>query len=84
MKYLFKHWDSLKKNLVDRYVMLFLDYDGTLTPIVDSPHKAIIPKESINLINRLSKIPRYRLAIISGRALKDIRNIQKDIEMIID
>jgi trehalose-phosphatase len=55
--------------------MLFLDYDGTLTPIVSTPEKAAIPKQIKGLLAKLSKDPRYKLAIISGRALKDIIKI---------
>lgn len=74
MEYLFDYWDNLKKNLINKYIIIFLDYDGTLTPIVETPKEAIISKESRDLLNRLSKSPRCRLAIISGRALKDIKN----------
>jgi trehalose-phosphatase len=75
MKNLFRHWDNLKKELSDKYIMLFLDYDGTLTPIVSMPDKAFISQEVKELLNKLSKSPKCKLAIISGRALKDIKNI---------
>jgi trehalose 6-phosphate phosphatase len=75
MKNLFRHWDNLQKELSGKYIMLFLDYDGTLTPIVDRPEKASIAKEVKDLLGKLSKSPRCKLAIISGRALKDIKNI---------
>lgn len=55
--------------------MLFLDYDGTLTPIVETPNQAIIPSETKDLLEQLSRKPKCKLAIISGRALKDIKNI---------
>ncbi|MDD2689689.1 MAG: trehalose-phosphatase [Candidatus Omnitrophica bacterium] len=75
MKNLFKYWDDLKDKLNNKYIMLFLDYDGTLAPIVSTPEKALISKEVKYLISELSKIPNCKLAIISGRALKDIKNI---------
>lgn len=75
MKNLFRDWDRIKKELSDKYIMLFLDYDGTLTPIVTTPGKAVISREVKELLNRLSKSPMCKLAIISGRALKDIKNI---------
>jgi len=75
MKNLFRHWDNLKKKLSDKYIMLFLDYDGTLTPIVSAPEKASITKEIRGLLIELEKSPYYKLAIISGRALNDIKNI---------
>jgi len=75
MKNIFRHWDRLKEELSNRYIMLFLDYDGTLTPIVSSPRIALISREAKELLNELSNSPKCKLAIISGRALKDIINI---------
>jgi len=75
MKNLFRHWDNLRKELSNKYVMLFLDYDGTLTPIVSTPDKAFIAQEIKRILNELSKSLRCKLAIISGRALKDIKNM---------
>lgn len=73
MRNLFKHWDNLKGELSDKYVMLFLDYDGTLVPIVDEPDKAVVSKETKNLLAELLQLPDFRLTIISGRDLKDIK-----------
>jgi trehalose-phosphatase len=73
MKYLFDYYKNLKKDLADKYIILFLDYDGTLTPIVSRPEKAFISQEVKELLNGLSKSPKCKLAIISGRALKDIK-----------
>jgi len=73
MRNIFYYWDNLKKELNNKYIMLFLDYDGTLAPIVDTPDEAIIPKETSKLLKHLSKSLRCRIAIISGRALRDIK-----------
>ena len=75
MKNLFRHWDKLKEELSNRHIMLFLDYDGTLTPIVSSPKKELISREAKELLSELSNSPKCKLAIISGRGLKDIINI---------
>ncbi|NOY09784.1 MAG: trehalose-phosphatase [Spirochaetes bacterium] len=70
-KYFFNN-SSLIKGELDRHkLFLFLDYDGTLTPIVESPEKAILSEETRSLIMRLKK--RFPVAIISGRTLRDIR-----------
>lgn len=74
MEYLFKHWDRLKEELSNRYIMLFLDYDGTLTLIVETPEKAILREETKGLLKKLSNSPRLKLAFISGRTLEDIKN----------
>ena len=73
MKHAIAHWDNFQKQIADKYVMLFLDYDGTLTPIVESPAKALISKQTKHLLKRLSANYRCKLAIISGRALQDIK-----------
>ncbi|MDD5108209.1 MAG: trehalose-phosphatase [Candidatus Omnitrophica bacterium] len=75
MKYLFKNWDGIKKDLSDNYILLFLDYDGTLAPIVSTPEEASISPEVKDLLSELSKNLNCKLAIISGRSLKDIKNI---------
>ncbi|MFA5335491.1 MAG: trehalose-phosphatase [Candidatus Omnitrophota bacterium] len=56
-------------------VYLFLDYDGTLVPIADTPGKAVIPKRTRGLLRRLALDGGCRLAVISGRSLKDIRKM---------
>ena len=53
--------------------VLFLDYDGTLAPIVDDPAAAQMAPAMQHVLTALAQHPRYRVAIISGRALADIR-----------
>ena len=74
MDHLLSEWNELKEKLKDKFIFLFLDYDGTLTPIVETPREAIISCETKELLEKLSKIPKCKIAIISGRALKDIKN----------
>lgn len=73
MRHLFEDWDRIKQNLNNKFIALFLDYDGTISPIADNPETAFIPKETRQLLYKLLKSPVFRLAIISGRALKDIK-----------
>ena len=65
--YLFDHIDKIAKNKI----FLFLDYDGTITPIVDSPDKAVLSEEMRSLIMNLKEI--VPVAIVSGRSLDDIK-----------
>jgi len=44
----------------------FLDYDGTLTPIVDNPFEARLSEEARSVLRSLAM--RYKTAIVSGRA----------------
>ncbi len=75
MRYLFDCWPEIRKNIGKKFIMLCLDYDGTLTPIVDTPHRAILRKETRELLHRLSRISNFKLVIISGRALRDVRRM---------
>lgn len=73
MKYLFDHWEEIKEDLKSNELMFFLDFDGTLTPIVETPDKAILSTETKSLLSQLSKLTDCRVAIISGRSLTDIK-----------
>ena len=54
-------------------IFVFLDFDGTLAPIVDRPEDAEMPSETRARILDLLTQPRFRIAIISGRALSDLK-----------
>ena len=74
MKHLFFYLSRFKKILENKAVSLFLDYDGTLTPIAKTPDKAVIPQKTKAILKHLSKNRHCSVAIISGRALKDVKN----------
>lgn len=52
---------------------LFLDYDGTLTPIIDDPAAAVIGETERELLRRLAA--RMPVAVVSGRDLRDVREL---------
>jgi alpha,alpha-trehalase len=54
-------------------LVVFLDYDGTLSPIVDRPEDAILPPDTRAAIERLAD--RYSVAVVSGRDLDDVRRL---------
>jgi trehalose 6-phosphate synthase/phosphatase len=54
-----------------RKIFLFLDYDGTLAPIADSPEKAVIPHSTYTLVEKLAGLA--PVAIVSGRSVEDIQ-----------
>ncbi len=55
-----------------RELLLFLDYDGTLTQIVDHPDKAILSDSMRRILNRLAGL--IRVAVLSGRDLRDVQS----------
>lgn len=51
--------------------ILFLDYDGTLVPIIPDPEKSFPDDELIRLLDSLNS--KYDMYIVTGRSLKEIR-----------
>jgi trehalose 6-phosphate synthase/phosphatase len=49
---------------------MFIDYDGTLTPIVKMPHLATPSSETLNLLAALASDPKNKIYVISGRDRK--------------
>lgn len=66
-RYLFDHSEIIPRD----NIFLFLDYDGTLTPIVSDPDKAVLSRRVRSHIKRLNEM--YRVAIVSGRSIEDIK-----------
>lgn len=73
MEYLFGKEKSWQARLKNNPVFVFLDYDGTLAPIVDSPEKALMNEAARMTLAALLTLPACKLAIISGRSLRDIK-----------
>jgi len=74
MKHLFEDWETIQSRIQQgQNLFLFLDYDGTLTPIVSRPELALCPPEIKRLLEELRDLPNVYLAIISGRSLNDLR-----------
>ncbi len=67
----FEHTEDIKKELSQKKIILFLDYDGTLTPIVATPDLAVISEEMRQTVRHVSS--KVRVSIVSGRATDDVR-----------
>ncbi len=73
MKYLWQDLDEITLLLKkDCPKVLFLDFDGTLTPIVKSPKLANISKGTQRLLQSLCQKPNFYVAVVSGRQLNDL------------
>lgn len=53
-------------------VLLMLDYDGTLTPIVELPEKAVLAPAIRLALETLARFPNVKLAVVSGRRIESI------------
>jgi trehalose-phosphatase len=70
---LLKHWEEVAARIRKaRRVALFLDFDGTLAPVVPMPHDARIPAATKITLRRLLRNPNVALTVISGRRRRDL------------
>lgn len=70
------HLDLFLKNSTEHNTLLCLDYDGTLTPIVEDFTKAFLKDEMRNMLKQAAKV--LPIAIVSGR---DIKFIQQQVNL---
>ncbi len=54
-------------------LLVCLDFDGTLAPIVDEPTLAMLPVETRQTLNELAAQVDVTIAVVSGRALDDVK-----------
>lgn len=54
---------------------LFLDFDGTLAPIADTPDGVVVDKDLLALLGRLCDALQGRLAIVSGRSVATLQTL---------
>jgi len=73
MRYLLDNLEKIRNKLRGRELLLFLDYDGTLSPIAATPDKSVFPEGMKASLKRLVGQPSCRIAIISGRGLENIK-----------
>lgn len=75
MEHLLSAWEKIAPQLRDaRHILLLLDYDGTLTPIVERPELAELSVGVRRLLRALVRQRRFTIGILSGRALADLKN----------
>lgn len=66
-------WPTIAGRLTGRRLAVFLDYDGTLTPIVARPELAVLDEAMRDTLRRLSA--RWPTHIVSGRAVDDVQRL---------
>jgi alpha,alpha-trehalase len=64
--------DGISRKAEGKRLAVFLDYDGTLSPIVETPDLAVMPEDIREAVTALSR--HCPVGIISGRDLKDVRD----------
>ncbi len=53
-------------------LLVACDYDGTLAPIVENPTQARPLPQAVDVLRRLAALPATDVAVVSGRALRDL------------
>jgi trehalose-phosphatase len=74
------HLTEIVPQARDRRLAIFLDYDGTLTPIVSRPEQATLSKSTRQALRELADL--VPVAILSGRDLDDVQRLV-DIDRIV-
>jgi trehalose-phosphatase len=64
---------DVSARLTDKRPALFLDYDGTLTPIVERPQDARLSDSMRRALREAAQV--ISTAIVSGRDLEDVRDL---------
>ncbi|MBE0662939.1 MAG: trehalose-phosphatase [Bacteroidales bacterium] len=65
--------DEVFEILTKKKPAIFLDYDGTLSPIVPRPEDAIISNEMKETLQQLAHL--FTVAIVTGRNKEDVENL---------
>lgn len=69
----FPDTSSLKERMKGKKPAIFLDYDGTLTPIVKRPEDAILSDEMRQTLKKLSE--KFVVAVVTGRDKEDVESL---------
>jgi len=67
------HWDELATRLREARPVVFLDYDGTLTPIVSRPDEAVLSEGMREVVRRVAR--RFPTTVVSGRGRNDVASL---------
>jgi trehalose 6-phosphate phosphatase len=73
--------DELVRYLAGRQPTVFLDYDGTLTPIVDRPEDAIISESMRETVRDLAR--RCPVCVVSGRDRRVVQELMGIDDLIV-
>ena len=66
---------GVERRLSGTPLVLFLDIDGTLSPIAPRPEDAIVPDGTKTVVRQLVELPDCHVVVITGRAAADARRV---------
>jgi len=65
-------YSSILQKIINKKPAIFLDYDGTLTPIVDNPDEAYLSDDMRSIVKKLAE--RTQVCMVSGRAVQKVKD----------
>ncbi|BAT16218.1 Os12g0192800 [Oryza sativa Japonica Group] len=69
-------FDEITSNAQGKKIALFLDYDGTLSPIVNNPEMAFMSPEMRETVRDAAKI--FPTAIVTGRSRRKVLEVRPE------
>ncbi|HEV2350171.1 MAG TPA: trehalose-phosphatase [Terriglobia bacterium] len=77
-RHLFDHWAQVQRRLSKaNYLALFLDFDGTITPLRPKPSAVKLAASYREVLRRLARHPMITLCFISGRRRAKLQKLVK-------
>lgn len=73
MKNAFSYIENIRKKIKGKHLLLFLDFDGSLTPIMDSPDEVKLSPDTKKILESFRDNKRCDVVVISGRQLRDLK-----------
>lgn len=64
-------------------ILVAIDFDGTLAPLVDDPMSARALPGSLEVLSELARVPDTIVALVSGRALADLIELTRVAEPVV-
>ncbi|KAL0700407.1 hypothetical protein Bca4012_056529 [Brassica carinata] len=68
-------FEEIAKSLTGKQIVMFLDYDGTLSPIVENPDQAYMTDEMRDAVKGVARY--FPTAIVTGRCRDKVRRFVK-------
>ena len=72
--------EALKAFALQRTVLIALDFDGTLAPLVDDPENSRMIAPARDALEKLTDMPGVSIALVTGRAIDSVKRVADPLE----